>query len=182
MKSRIGPWFRKSVCDPAYESKVDVVIDLDDINQDLIDLLQRDARMSYRELGEAIGLSAPAVAERVRKLEEAGVITGYHATVDYDAVGFPLLCIIRLNLTSRAGGELDELIASCPEVIESNRVTGSESHVIRARVSSSEHLEELLHQLWEYGTSETNLVTSSPVPRRPMNIRAARARAAEFRR
>jgi Lrp/AsnC family leucine-responsive transcriptional regulator len=158
------------------------VIELDDINQDLIDLLQRDARMSYRELGEAIGLSAPAVAERVRKLEESGIITGYHATVDYEAVGFPLLCIIRLNLTSRAGGELDEIIESCPEVIESNRVTGSESHVIRARVSSTEHLEELLHLLWEFGTSVTNIVTSSPVPRRQMNIRAALARASEVNR
>jgi Lrp/AsnC family leucine-responsive transcriptional regulator len=176
----IWPCFRRSIKLFAFESKINVVIDLDDINQDLIDLLQRDARMSYRELGEAIGLSAPAVAERVRKLEEAGVITGYHATVDYEAVGFPLLCIIRLNLTSGVGGALDEIIESCPEVIESNRVTGSESHVIRARVSSTEHLEELLHVLWEFGTSVTNIVTSSPVPRRPMNIRAALTRAAEF--
>ena len=154
------------------------VIELDDINLDLIDLLQRDARMSYRDLGDAIGLSPPAVAERVRKLEESGVITGYQATIDYDAVGFPLLCIIRLNLTSGAGVQLDEIIAASPEVIESNRVTGSESHVVRARVTTTEHLEELLHRLWEFGTSVTNIVTSSPVPRRPMDVRAALASAA----
>ena len=156
------------------------MFELDDINQDLIDLLQRDARMSYRELGDAIGLSAPAVAERIRKLEEAGVITGYRAVVDYEAIGFPLLCIIRINSTAGAGTPLDEIIEACPEVIESNRVTGSESHVIRARVRTTAHLEELLHRLWEYGSSVTNIVTSSPVPRRAMKIRAALARAAEL--
>ena len=156
-----------------------LVIDLDDINCDLLDLLQRDARMSYRELGERIGLSPPAVAERIRKLEDAGVITGYEATIDYAAIGYDLLCIIRLNSTG-LGRELDELIAECPEVIEANRVTGSESHVIRARVTSTAHLEDLFHRFWEFGTtSVTNIVTSSPVPRRPLNVRAALARAAE---
>lgn len=149
------------------------MIDLDDINQELIDLLQHDARLSYRELGERIGLSAPAIAERVRKLEEAGIIRGYRAVVDYEALGFPLLCIIRVNAPS-ADRSLDDTIAAIPEVIEANRVTGSESHVIRARVRSTAHLEELLHELWVHGgTSVTNIVTSSPVPRRPMNVTAA---------
>jgi Lrp/AsnC family leucine-responsive transcriptional regulator len=62
-----------------------------------------------------------------------------------------------------------------PEVIESNRVTGSESHVVRVRARSTGHLEELLHELWEYGDSTTNIVTSSPVPRRPMHLRRALA-------
>lgn len=152
------------------------MVDLDDINCDLLDLLQRDARMSYRELGERIGLSPPAVAERIRKLEDAGVIIGYQAMIDYEVIGYDLLCIIRLN-SSGLGHELDEILAACPEVIEANRVTGSESHVIRARVTSTRHLEELFHRFWEYGTSVTNIVTSSPVPRRPMNIRAALDRA-----
>jgi Lrp/AsnC family leucine-responsive transcriptional regulator len=153
------------------------MIELDEINIDLLDLLQQDARLSYRELGERIGLSAPAIAERVRKLEEAGVIRGYSAVVDYEALGFPLLCIIRLNAPS-AARDLDAVIADIPEVIEANRVTGSESHVLRARVRTTGHLEELLHRLWEHGgTSVTNIVTSSPVPRRPMSLsRALRGR------
>lgn len=148
------------------------MIDLDDINRDILELLLADGRMSYRELGERVGLTAPAVTERVRKLEELGVIKGYRAVIDYEALGFPLLCIIRLN-SPRSAQELDDVIRSIPEVIEANRVTGSESHVIRARVASTIHLEQLLDALWEHGESVTNIVTSSPVPRRPMLLGAA---------
>ena len=155
-----------------FESKVEGVIDLDDINRDILELLLADGRMSYRELGERVGLTAPAVTERVRKLEELGVIKGYRAVVDYEALGFPLLCIIRLNSPRGAQG-LDDVIRSLPEVIEANRVTGSESHVIRARLASTTHLEQMLDELWEHGESVTNIVTSSPVPRRPMLLRAA---------
>jgi len=149
------------------------VIDLDDINLDILELLLADGRMSYRELGERVGLTAPAVTERVRKLEELGVIKGYRAVVDYEALGFPLLCIIRLN-SPRNAQQLDDVIRALPEVIEANRVTGSESHVIRARVASTAHLERLLDALWEHGESVTNIVTSSPVQHRPMKVRAAR--------
>ena len=147
---------------------------LDDINRDILDLLQIDGRMSYRDIADQIGLTAPAVTERIRKLEEAGVIKGYRAVVDYEALGFPILCIVRLNAPRGASG-VDEKIQSIPEVIEANRVTGSESHVIRARVRSTRHLEQLLQELWEEGDSITNIVTSSPVPRRPMNIAATNA-------
>ena len=146
-------------------------MELDDINRDLVDLLQADGRMSYRELGQRVGLTPPAVAERIRKLEEHGVIRGYRAVVDDEVLGFPLLCIIRLN-SPRGGQGVDALISDIPEVIEANRVTGSESHVIRARVRDTRHLEELLHRLWEHGDSVTNIVTSSPVPRRPLHLRS----------
>ncbi len=154
------------------------MIDLDDINIELLDLLQEDGRMSYRELGDRVGLSAPAVTERVRRLEQLGVITGYRAVVDYEALGFPLLCVIRLNSPRGATG-VDDTVEHMPEVIESNRVTGSESHVIRARARSTGHLEDLLHELWSFGDSNTNIVTSSPVPRRPMRLRSALRRASQ---
>ena len=142
---------------------------LDDINRDLLDILQLEGRLSYRELGDRVGLSAPAVAERMHKLEDSGVIRGYRAVVDYEALGFPILCIIRLRAPGPSSG-VDEMVQAIPEVIEANRVTGSESHVIRARVRSTAHLESLLHELWHSGESTTNIVTSSPVPRRPMNL------------
>lgn len=148
------------------------MIELDETNRKIVDILQEHGRISYKELGERVGLTAPAVTERVRKLEESGVITGYRAVVDYEALGFPLLCVIRLNAPRGAPGIEDE-IATIPEVIEANRVTGSESHVIRARVRNTTHLEELLQRLWAYGDSTTNIVTSSPVPRRPMNLERA---------
>lgn len=165
----------------AFECTVDPVIDLDDINRDLIDLLQDDARLSYRELGQQIGLSPPAIAERVRKLEEAGVITGYRAVVDYEALGFPLLCIIRIDAPG-SDLELDDVLEATPEVIEANRVTGSDSHVIRARLRSTQHLEDMLREIWEHGSSETNIVTSSPVDRRPMRVTEAIARAEQWER
>ena len=147
---------------------------LDDINRDLLDILQLDGRISYKDLGEQIGLTPPAVAERVRKLEEAGVIKGYRAQVDYEALGFPILCVIRLKapLSTKA---IDSTIAAIPQVIEASRVTGSESHVIRARVRSTKEIEELLGAVWEDGDTITNIVTSSPVPRRPMNLKASNA-------
>lgn len=151
------------------------VFTLDDINLELLEALQHDGRMTYRELGERVGLTAPAVAERIRRLEDAGVIAGYRAVVDYDRLGFPLLCVIRLNAPGTSA-RIDDLLATIPEIVEANRVTGSESHVIRAHVRSTAHLEELLHRLWdEGGESITNIVTSSPVPRRPMALRATGA-------
>ena len=147
------------------------MIELDDINRELLDLLQDEGRLTYRELGERVGLTPPAVTERIRKLEHQGVIRGYRAVVDYEALGFPILCIIRLNAPRGARG-VDDAIAALPEVIEANRVTGSESHVIRARVRDTHHLERLLEVFGEYGDSVTNIVTSSPVPRRPMRLRS----------
>jgi len=173
---RSETFFLKVDANSAYETKINAVIDLDEINRDIIDLLQVEGRMSYRELGQRVGLTAPAVTERVRKLEELGLIKGYRAVVDYEALGFPLLCVIRLNSPRGAQG-VDEIIRDIPEVIEANRVTGSESHVIRARLRSTAHLEELLDRLWAYGDSVTNIVTSSPVPRRPMRLRSVLPRA-----
>lgn len=147
---------------------------LDDINRDLLDLLQTDGRMSFKELGERIGLTAPAVAERVRKLEEAGVIRGYRAVVDYEALGFPILSIVRVKAPI-AGRGIDDKIAALPNVIEANRVTGSDSHVIRARLRTTREIEDLLADVWQDGETITNLVTSSPVPRRPMNLKATNA-------
>lgn len=147
---------------------------LDDINRELLDILQIDGRMSYKELGDRIGLTAPAVAERVRKLEAEGVIKGYRAVVDYEAVGFPILGIIRVNAPMRTQG-IDPKIEAIPNVLEASRVTGSDSHVIRVRLRRTRDIEELLEDVWEEADTVTNLVTSSPVPRRPMNLKATNA-------
>lgn len=146
---------------------------VDDIDLRLLEALGDNARLSYRELGDLVGLSSPAAADRVRRLEQRGVITGYRAHIDYEALGFPIHCIIRLNSNGGRGENLDELLADMPEVVEANRVTGSESHVVRAMVQSTSHLEDLLNDIWVMSDSVTNIVTSSPVPRRPMILRRA---------
>ena len=145
---------------------------LDDTNRKLLDILQVDGRISYKELGERVGLTPPAVAERIRKLEEVGVIQGFRAIIDYEALGFPLLCIIRMKVGGQGALTVDETLAATPQVIEANRVTGSDSHVVRARVRNTAGIEELLRDVWKEGDTITNLVTSSPVPFRPMNLEA----------
>ncbi len=147
---------------------------LDDLNRQLLDILQEDGRISYKDLGERIGLTPPAVADRVRKLEEAGVIRGYRALVDYEALGFPLLCIIRMKVP-QSNETIDEKIASIPQVVEANRVTGSDSHVVRARVRNTHGIEELLGDVWKDGDTITNVVTSSPVRLRSMGLEATNA-------
>ncbi len=141
----------------------------DDIDVMLLDLLQENARASYTELAEAVGLTAPAVAERVRRLERSGIIGGYRAVVDPAALSHPIHCVIRLNAPG-ADRRIDRLAPDIPEIVECLRVTGSESHIIRAVVRSTEHLEELLSNLWKEGDTITNIVTSSPVPRRPLRV------------
>ncbi len=136
---------------------------LDDITWLLLSALQRDARLSYKELAEEVGLTAPAVAERLRKLQRAGVIEKYEVRLNPEKLGLPILAVIRINATGR---EIDEVVRGIPEILECHRVTGAESHVIRARVASTAHLEEVLTNLAGFGPTVTNIVTSSPVPRR----------------
>ncbi len=151
---------------------------LDDIDLDICELLQENGRRSYRVLGDLVGLSAPSVRDRVRRLEERGVISGYRAVIDYEVVGFPIQCIIRLNSGPETEGNenIDDVLRAMPEVVEANRVTGSESHVVRAHVRSTGHLEELFGVLWQAAHSVTNIVTSSPVPRRPLALGKALGR------
>jgi Lrp/AsnC family leucine-responsive transcriptional regulator len=138
---------------------------LDSIDRQILDELQNNGRISYRDLGEQVGLSAPAVTERVRRLERAGVITGYTATIDPAALGSPILAIIRIHSAGSKAPEIDALAASLPEVIECNRVTGSESHVVRAWCRDLAHLDGLIEAFWDLGDTITNLVTSTPVQR-----------------
>ena len=109
----------------------------DTIDQQILDELQSDGRISYRDLGERVGLSAPAVTERVRRLERRGVITGYTATINPAALGSPILAIIRVHSAGPKAPDIDALAASMPEVIECNRVTGSESHVCEPGAATS---------------------------------------------
>lgn len=144
-------------------------MDLDDISWLILDALQGNGRISYKELGERVGLTPPAVADRVRKLERAGVITGYTAVIDPDALGLPILAVIRIRTRGDSVGTVDELVHDLPEVVECHRVTGSENHVIRAVLRSTGHLEQLLDRLMPYGETITNIVTSSPVVRRALS-------------
>lgn len=136
---------------------------IDAINRRILQELATDGRVSMRELGERVGLSAPATTERVRRLERDGVICGYRAIVDPDAFGYPMLVVIRVHSAGPRAADVDDLARDMPEVVECHRVTGSESHVIRVRVRDVDHLNDVVERFWEYGDTITNVVTTSPV-------------------
>src|SRR5512134_2190934 len=108
---------RRRYLGTAYEPQL-----LDDVNRRIIEELQADARLSMAELGRRVSLSAPAVAERVQRLERVGVITGYHATVDPRAIGFPLAAVVRIRPNSRQLHKIPEVASEIPEVVECYRI------------------------------------------------------------
>ena len=139
---------------------------LDNVGWKLLTLLQEDARRSFSELGRAVGLSSPAVAERVRRMEEAGIITGYHAAIDPQRVGMQLLAFMRLSEVGDQSTRFADLVADTPEVLECHRLTGSDSYVLKVVAQSITHLETLIDRFVPYGQVTTSLVLSSPVVRR----------------
>src|SRR5262245_21049814 len=124
---------------------------LDIVGWKLLALLQEDARRSFSELGRAVGLSSPAVAERVRRMEEAGIITGYHAAIDPQRVGMQLLAFMRLSEVGDQSTRFADLVAETPEVLECHRLTGSDSYVLKVVAQSITHLEMLIDRFVPYG-------------------------------
>jgi Lrp/AsnC family leucine-responsive transcriptional regulator len=142
--------------------------ELDRISWKIVEELQQDARLSWAELGRRVGLTTPAVAERVYRLRELGVIRGFHADISLERLGLPILIFVRLSIggpesTVRA---FQVQVEKWMEVLECHRVTGSDSFILKARVVSVEHLERFLDKLGHYGTTSTSTVLSTPVQQR----------------
>jgi Lrp/AsnC family leucine-responsive transcriptional regulator len=141
---------------------------LDATNLRLLDELQADARTSLAELGRRVGLSSPAVAERLRRLEQEGVITAYRAEVDPSKLGYGLGVVIRIRPAPRQLVPVAELARDTPEIVECHRVTGDDCYVMTAHVRDVTHLEEVIDQFVAYGQTTTSIMQSSPVPRRAL--------------
>ena len=139
---------------------------LDQTGWRILDELQRNARITFSELGRRVSLTAPAVAERVRRLEEAGIITGYHVELGGERLGLPVTAFIRITATGAACTELGRAIKDFPEVLECHRVTGEEAYIAKVAVRSVAHLEKLIDRLMPYGETITSIVLSSPVTHR----------------
>jgi Lrp/AsnC family leucine-responsive transcriptional regulator len=146
---------------------------LDSVGWRILKELQDNARISLTELGRRVGLTPPAVAERVRRLEDAGIITGYRVELDVERLGFSMLAFIRLALRGSTGSEVSRVIASLPEVLECHHVTGDDCYIMKVAVASVRHLEGLLEQLLRFGDTTTSIVISSPVTRRVIEPLAA---------
>lgn len=152
-------------------------VELDAISWKILEALQQNARQSFAELGRKIRLSTPAVAERVRRLEEAGVITGYHAALDTAKLGVPIRVLVRLTIP---GGDLQfsRTVSALKEIAEvgrCHRITGDESFLIEADVISIRHLEALIDRLSALGATSTSTVLSSPIERREYHARQIEA-------
>lgn len=137
---------------------------LDSTGWQLLAALQQNARLSLAELGRQVGLSAPAVAERLRRMEEAGIITGYQAQINLKAVGLPILAFIRLQISNRQYPELLQNLETWPEVLECHHLAGTDAFMLRVVAGSVTHLESIINRLAGYGQTTTSIVLSSPVP------------------
>jgi Lrp/AsnC family leucine-responsive transcriptional regulator len=151
--------------------------ELDAVAWRILEALQQNARQSFAEIGRQVGLSTPAVAERIHRLEEAGVITGYHVALDVAKLGAPIRVLVRLTIP---GGDLQvsrsvAAIKEMTEISRCHRVTGAESFVIEANVVSIRHMEALIDKLSALGATSTSTVLSSPVQRREYRARQIEA-------
>ncbi|HEY2866447.1 MAG TPA: Lrp/AsnC family transcriptional regulator [Pyrinomonadaceae bacterium] len=142
----------------------------DEIDRRIINELQVNARLSYAELGRRVGLTTPAVIERVRKLEDAGIITGYRADIDPAKIGMPITAFIRMSITGVDYSHIIDVAQKSKEILECHRGAGGDSFIMRVVVESVEHLQEVIDRLTPYGITTTTIVLSSPVKRRNIEI------------
>jgi Lrp/AsnC family leucine-responsive transcriptional regulator len=138
-------------------------MELDKKDRLILEALQDDARQSLAALGKRIGLSQPAMSERVRKLEEAGVIEGYGARVNLQAVGLGLQAMIRVRTTHAHIKSYLKLFETMPEVLAADRITGDDCFIVRCAFGQPADLERVVDALAAYGSVATSLVLSSPV-------------------
>lgn len=134
---------------------------LDAVDWRLVAELQADGRLSYKELGRRINLSAPAVAERVRRLEESGVLTGYRAVVDARRAGYPILAFVQMQCSLGACLLKTGTAGDYPEIVEVHKLSGDHCTMIKVRAASLAHLEGLFERLGKHGEMRTSVVLST---------------------
>jgi Lrp/AsnC family leucine-responsive transcriptional regulator len=145
---------------PSHES-------LDAINLRLLRELRADPRLTMAELGRRVGMSSPAVTERVRRLEDAGVIRGYRLDLDPAALGLPLSAFIRIRPDPGQLPKVADLARQVPEVVECHRITGEDCFILKIHFPAMDQLDRILDRFLAYGTTTTSIIQSSPVPLRP---------------
>jgi Lrp/AsnC family leucine-responsive transcriptional regulator len=139
------------------------VATLDTKDCEILSQLQSNARMSFAELGRQVRLSTPAVIERVRQLEDARIILGYHAQINPTTVGLPVAAMVRITIDGSRIRQFAELVQTIPEVLECHRVTGAESYIVQVAVRDTLHLEEVIDSMMPYVSTNTSLILASPV-------------------
>jgi Lrp/AsnC family leucine-responsive transcriptional regulator len=139
----------------------------DPVNVRILAELQGDPRLTMTELGRRVGLSSPAVTERVRRLEESGVIQGYRLDLSPTALGLPIAAYVRIRPNPGQLPKIAELTQRIPEIVECHRITGEDCFIFKVCLPSLDQLDRLLDTFLLYGVTTTSLIQSSPVPLRP---------------
>ena len=139
---------------------------MDKIDRKLLKLLQENARYSLKQLSEKVYLSSPAVAARIEKLEEEGIITGYHADVSLDKMGYHITAFVNLEMEPKQKPSFLQFIGEVPNVIECNKVSGHQSMLLKVSFPSTQELDGFIGQLQKFGHTETQIVLSVPVAHR----------------
>jgi len=138
----------------------------DETDLKLLQELQTDARLSLAELGRRVGLSPPAVADRLRRLEESGVISGYRADIDPRALGYDLGAVIRIRPHARQIPRVAQIAADTREIVDCKRITGDDCFLMHLYVRDVQHLEDVIDRFTPFGQTTTSIVQSSPFPAR----------------
>lgn len=140
---------------------------LDEVNIQLLRELQRDPRVTMAELGRRVGMSSPAVTERVRRMEENGIIAGYTLVINPVPLGLPIAAYIRIRPHAGQLPQIAELARSIPEVVECHRITGEDCFLMKVHIPAMDQLDRILDCFLIYGSTTTSIIQSSPVPLRP---------------
>ncbi|MFK4790078.1 Lrp/AsnC family transcriptional regulator [Microbacterium sp. ZW T5_56] len=140
----------------------------DNVDTAILVALQENGRLSVADLSRRITMSHSATAERLRRLEESGVITGYAATVDPERLGYSILAYLRLRYPSSVYEPLHSLLAEIPEVVEAHHVTGDDCFIMKVLATNMKHLEQISGRIGTLGNVTTSVAYSSPLPTRPV--------------
>lgn len=143
---------------------------MDKIDKMIITLLQENARMPLKALAEKVFLSSPAVSARIERLEKEGIISGYEAKINQLAIGYHITAFINLEVAPEQKPEFYPFIKSCSNVIECNCVTGTYSMLLKVAFASTMQLDTFIGQLQKYGRTSTQIVFSTPVEHRGIDV------------
>lgn len=149
------------------------IIKMDKLNWSILRVLQENSRLSFAEIGRQVGLSAPAVAERVQKMEEAGIIKDYGISLDLGKLGYTLQALISFKAHAGKLHRFLELLQQMPEVRECYRVTGNYCLLMKVAVKEAQDLEQLINIFVEYGEPTTSVILSNPVSSKPIFSQSA---------
>ena len=143
---------------------------MDSFGRKLLDELQNNARLSVAELGRRVGLSPTATAERMKQMEEVGILHGYTIDIDREALGLEVMAFIRMSCGGQNYHRLLEYVQTLEEVRECHHLTGGDDFLLKVTTTSMGDLEALIEALLPYGNPVTSLVLSTPVERRKYNV------------